>query len=182
MWHCISLRWPFQSFHCKNFLLCLLLFYFKFQLITSVSRAVYFGVLNVLIYYLGYTVKLLNFFSQFFPTAWTDELFILTGIMKLDLVYLLNVASLIYRVVKLDKHPTLRGDLDLWLSPNQYGTRRNDSFILPFPRTEAIRSNFNYQFIQIWNSVPMEIKKQSSLSRFKNKYKEFFFHNFDFVL
>ena len=116
-----------------------------FQLITSVFGGGVFRCsqrANILLRLQRKIIKFL--FSQFFPTALTDELFNLTGIMKLDLVYLFKVASLMYKVVKLNKYPTLRGDLDLRFPPHLYNTRRNDSFILPFFRTEAIRSNFNY--------------------------------------
>ena len=105
--------------------------------------------------------KIIKFlFSQFFPIAPNDELFNLTSILKLDLVYLLKIASLMNKVVKLNKPPTLRKDFNLRLPPHLYNTSRNDSFIFPFPGTEATRSNFNYQFTQIWNPVPIEIKTE----------------------
>ena len=52
-------------------------------------------------------------FSRFFNAELTDHLFNVTGILRLDHVYLLKAATLMYKVIKLNKYPTLRDDLEL---------------------------------------------------------------------
>ena len=112
-------------------------------------------------------------FSKFFNFPATEDLFGLVNILKLNQVYLLKVAILMYKVIKWNKYPTLRDDLKLQHPSHEYGTRCNDFYVLPFPRTEAIRISFRYQFIKIWNTIPLDIKNLPSLNKFKTAYKHY---------
>jgi hypothetical protein len=63
------------------------------------------------------------------------------------------------------------------ISPQQpnhaYCTRRTDDFLLPFPLVENVRMNFKYQFLNIWNQIPTEIKASTSHCVFKRKYTNY---------
>ena len=79
-----------------------------------------------------------------------------------------------FKVIKLNKFPILFDCLDLRHPPQQYEARNNESF----PRTESIRANFLYQFINIWNSIPIHITNQPSLSKFKAEYTQHLLSNY----
>ena len=48
-----------------------------------------------------------------------------------------------------------------------YETRSRNLLIPPFPRVDAIRINFEYQFCRVWNEIPDNIKEAKSASLFK---------------
>ena len=43
---------------------------------------------------------------------------------------------------------------------HNYNTRNNTDMLLPYPRVEAIRMNFRYQFVKVWRRIPEYIKCQ----------------------
>ena len=57
--------------------------------------------------------------------------------------------------------------IDINYRQHNYSTRNSDEIALPFPRVDAIKFNYEYQFIQIWNSLPARIKQAPSLKTFK---------------
>ena len=116
-------------------------------------------------------------FSKFFNAESTDHLFTLAGILRLDHVYLLKAATLMYKVVKLNKYPTLINDLDLRFNTHHHETRFNEMYRLPFPRTDAIRISFKYQLIKIWNSIPSDITSEQTVNGFKKRYTEHLLSN-----
>ena len=156
-------------------------YYAYFYSITSYNICIWGGVLTCtqrasgLIRLQRKIVKCL--FSRFFNAESTDHLFNLTGILRLNHVYLLKAATLMYKVIKLNKYPTLRDDLELRYNTHHHGTRFNDTYRLPFPRTETIRFSFKYQLIKIWNSIPSDITDEQSLTRFKKRFTEHLLSN-----
>ena len=46
-------------------------------------------------------------------------------------------------------------------------TRSSGSLLTPFPRVEAIRMSYKYQFVQIWNEIPSTIRESRSLKLFR---------------
>ena len=79
----------------------------------------------------------MQLFSKYLNFPATEHLFGPVDILRLDQVYLLKVDILIFKVIKWNKYPTLRADLNLQFPSHEYGTRRNVFYILLFPRTEA---------------------------------------------
>ena len=95
-------------------------------------------------------------------------------ILKLIDVYKFYVSLYMYKILKLDLHPTLSNDLNLRINEHMYGTRNRENFVHQFPRTENIRINYEYMFPKIWNSIPSNIKDATSLSVFKKRLKQYF--------
>ena len=58
---------------------------------------------------------------------------------------------------------------------HHHNTRRKNDFAIPKPKTEQLKRTFQYSGIQIWNSLPIDIKNSDSLQGFKSKYFKFYF-------
>ena len=78
-----------------------------------------------------------------------------------------------FKVIKLHECPELQRVLNLEYPAHGYQTRVTN-FVLPFPRVEAIRYNFQYQFLDIYNEIPERIKNVERLARFRNDLFEYF--------
>ena len=78
--------------------------------------------------------------------------------IKIDQIYQLDVGSYMYSILKQRKYPMLRPCLCISYPSHKYLARRNNEMLLPFPRVEAIRMNFKYQFVKVWLEVPEYIK------------------------
>ena len=109
-----------------------------------------------------------NLFLKFYPDA--RDIFRETDILRIEDVYRLRVGLFMYRVVVLDEIQSLRNNLHLVQPTHSYGTRNSNNLELPFPRVEAIRMNFRYQFVNIWNSIPTEIKASPTSKAFKKAF------------
>ena len=117
-----------------------------------------------------------NLFSKFFPS--TRCLFKKIKILKLPDVYRLKVNVFMYRMLKLDEFPSIRRNLRLEYATLSYGTRYAGNLIPPFPRVEAIRINFQYQFINVWNSTPLAIKALPNFRSFKRALIDFYLNSY----
>lgn len=107
-----------------------------------------------------------NLFSKFF----NDNICIFkaNSILKLIDIYKMRVAVYIFKVLKLGSYPELFNDLNFRTNNHLYNTRNIDNLLLPFPRVENIRINYNYMFPHIWNEIPNHIKELGNL-RIKKK-------------
>ena len=61
-------------------------------------------------------------------------------------------------ILKHNKYPTLRSFLYVSYPSHNYHTRNNNDMLLPYPRVEAIRMNFRYQFVKVWRGNPEYVK------------------------
>ena len=113
-----------------------------------------------------------NLFCSFYPNA--DCIFKVTKILKIADIYRMNAASYMYSVLKHGKYPTLRSTLDVSYPNHEYSTRGRNDLILPFPRIEAVRMNFKYQFIKVWSELPENIKSQRTSRSFKRVLMEYY--------
>ena len=100
------------------------------------------------------------------------------GLLKITEIYKLRAATYMYRVLKLNEIPELRRVLQLQLPDHNHDTRNSDMLVPPFPRIEALRMNFQHQFINIWNEIPIIIKEKPSLSSFKYSLKHHFINQY----
>ena len=114
-----------------------------------------------------------NLFKKFYPD---DEscLFKQMSLLKLKDIYRLRVCVYVYRVIKLNQFPSLQGALDLREQSHSYATRVTEQFVVSFPRVEAVRMSFKYQFVKIWNTLPNYIKTLESLKTFKAATRDLF--------
>ena len=117
-----------------------------------------------------------NLFSQFCPNyTSTSEIYFSFSLLKLCDIYNLRVAATMYDILKNNKYPEFLNHFLALNIEHDYLTR-NQNLTLPFPRVDAIRYNFVYQFVKIWNCVPKDIKNSCSLKIFKTEYSTFILH------
>ena len=90
-----------------------------------------------------------NLFKNFTPNNASP--FIEHRILKLEDVHRLFVAMYMYKMLYMNLHQDLLAALDLRPIAHEHNTRSQDPYSLPYPRVDAIRYSFRYQFIKIWN-------------------------------
>ena len=107
----------------------------------------------------------LNLFSRFH----TDGrcIFKAEKILKVLDVYRLRVAMYMYKMINMGMYPGLMRSLELNHVPHDYNTRSSSDPRLPFPRVEAVRMSFGYQFVRVWNEIPQAIRSSPSSKIFK---------------
>ena len=95
-------------------------------------------------------------------------------LLKLKDIHKLYVGVYMFKVIKLNKCPTLQVNLDLKYPQHDYFTRTYDNPIVSFPRVTSLRINFKYQCSKIWNDIPENIKpiikRPSGLEKARPKY------------
>ena len=116
-----------------------------------------------------------NLFGKFYSNS--NCLFRDARILKLPDIYILKVGIYMFRIMVLSEYPILRSHLELEF-PHDHFTRYHNEPRLPLPRVQAIRINFQYQFISIWNCLPDDIKNSDSLRIFKQRLIEHLFQNY----
>ena len=116
------------------------------------------------------TVK--NLFSKFYSQNLCT--FKAANVLKLEDIYKYKTAVLMFRILKLDHFPSIRSKINLTQPDHNYPTRASHLFNEPFPRVLAIRMNFQYQIISIWNNLPNRIKNIERIGSFKRALKNYF--------
>ena len=106
-------------------------------------------------------------FSKYHPNA--SCIFKSANLLKLVDIHKLYASIYMYKVIKLNKCGAVGNNLDLRRPNHQYATRNRNRLLTPFVRVNAIKFNFQYQFTNVWNAVPDEIKSPRSLNLFKKK-------------
>ena len=91
------------------------------------------------------------------------------GLLKLVDAYKLRAATYMYRILNHGELQKLKEQLCLQYTEHGHATRsrQREYLVVPFPRVEAIRINFGYQFVNIWNSIPSHLKSSPNLKTFK---------------
>ena len=113
-----------------------------------------------------------NLFSRHFHGS--DCIFKCARILKFTDVYRLLVSLYMYKILKCDMYPSIKNSLQLTEVGHSYSTRFNTGYVTPFVRVETLRMNYKYQFINIWNNIPLYIKTKPSISSFKNALTDYF--------
>ena len=119
-----------------------------------------------------------NLFSRFYPTLSSNELYCKLYLLKLPDIYKIRLATLMYKMLKLNRFPELLTFINLSLGTQNYPTRQSQYYLLPFPRVNCIRESFMYQIISIWNELDPEIKNLETLSSFKNACYQFYINKY----
>ena len=119
-----------------------------------------------------------NLFSRFFPTS--PCLFQTLKILKFREAYKLRAATYVYRVLNREEFPCLREQLELRYPDHDHNTRstENEDLVVPFPRVEAVKLNFEYQFPNTWNEIPRDLKNVSSLKILKKALTEHYVNSY----
>ena len=117
-----------------------------------------------------------NLFSTYYPSS--PNLFKEAGLLKLYDVYKLRVATYMFRIMQLEELPAIRNNLFLRTADHEHNTRYANNFILPVPNVLAIKINFQYQFVDVWNNIPADIENSNTVKTFKNKLIQYYLNNY----
>ena len=79
-----------------------------------------------------------------------------------------------YKLLKMQRNEHVAKLVKIEMPTHGDPTSSGSRLILPFPRVESIKFNFEYQFINNWNSIPLEIAESSSLRVFKKRLFNYF--------
>ena len=113
-----------------------------------------------------------NLFAELCPP--NTNIFKHLKLLTLNDIHRLYAAMQMFKVVRLNQCPTVQMNLNLTYPEHNHDTRSRHNAILPFPRVEAIRSNYVYQCIQVWNTIPEPIRNKTSISVFKRSLMKYF--------
>ena len=79
-----------------------------------------------------------------------------------------------YNILNLGLYPSLRAAVDLEPMDHGYHTRGANLIRGPFPRVDATKVNFKYNFVKVWNEIPANLKEAPSVASFKEMLREHF--------
>ena len=95
-------------------------------------------------------------------------------LLKLPDIYRSQACIHMYKAINLDTNESVAETLALQTANHQYETKTRNLLRPPFPRVDAIRLNYHYQFQNIWNEIPDTIKESRTLKSFKRNLNECF--------
>ena len=75
-----------------------------------------------------------------------------------------------FKLLILNRNPFLDNNIDINYRHHDYNTRNRNLLVTPFPRVDAVKYNFQFQFVDIWNQVPDVIKQSTSIRIFKRRF------------
>ena len=79
-----------------------------------------------------------------------------------------------FKVCKNAEVSYLRNSITAVTPAHRYETRSRSNLVLPFPRVEAVRVGYQYQFIKVWNGIPASLRQIDDLKSFKREITEHF--------
>ena len=97
-------------------------------------------------------------------------------LLKLGDIHKLYVAIHMFKLVKLESNETLDASVQREYPEHAHNTRNRNNMITPFPRVDAIKVNYKYQFKTIWNEIPSTLSEDCSLGTFKRKVIEHYIY------
>ena len=108
-----------------------------------------------------------NLFGNYFPSE--ACLFKELKLLKVLDIHRFYASIYMFKILKLNECPTVNEDISFVYPEHTYLTRNRNNFIPPFPRVNAIRRNFEFQFLEIWNELPDSVTNSNSLNIFKKR-------------
>ena len=90
-----------------------------------------------------------------------------------------------YRIIRENSNSFISDAVPIAYPQHYHNTRNRNLIVTPFPRVDAIRFNFQYQFISVWNEIPTNIQEAGSLRSFKFLLRESFlrkYWNTEFII
>ena len=118
-------------------------------------------------------VKLVcTLFGKFFPAG--TNIFKELGILNLHDIHNLYASLHMFKIVTLNENDDVKNIINIEQSNHRYPTSSVGQLRVPFPRVDSIKFNFEYQFITIWNSLPIDIRQSNSISIFKKSLTQYY--------
>ena len=103
-----------------------------------------------------------------------SDIFKYFNLLKLDDIYKYFVGIHMYELVRLRDNPSLLECIEIEYRNHSYETRGRNFALIPRPRLEVEKINFKYNFIKIWNEIPVSIANSDSIESFKYSLKIYF--------
>ena len=101
----------------------------------------------------------------------SDNMYKMIGILKVADLYRFSLMKLIYKIFIHGHVPFLFEELSALIPSHDHQTRGRDMLRVPWP-TLVNKCNFLYQGVQLWNSLPDDVKHASSLNLAKQRYRD----------
>ena len=117
-----------------------------------------------------------NLFSRF--CCRDSNLYKSMNMLKITDIHRFYCALYMFRLIKSNSCPTLNDCVNISYPSHEHDTRGRNRLVLPFPRVEATRINYEYQLTNIWNEVPEVIKNEDSAKKFKRLLKDFYISHY----
>ena len=113
-----------------------------------------------------------NLFGIFFPLCSTLELYKRLNILRAREIYKMRVTVIIYKTLNYGYFPEIRP----FLCNNDatYSVRNFNDLRVPYPRVDAVKLNFLYTGLSVWNSLPLTIREAPNVVKFKNDLRIYF--------
>ena len=112
-----------------------------------------------------------NLFKKFFHVTC---LYKHLSLLKIRDIYRLYCALHMYKIISDNSNPFIRDAIPIASPTHLYSTRNRNRFLTPFPRVDAVRFNFQYQFLTIWNEIPTRIHEARNLKIFRRQLTSYF--------
>ena len=120
-----------------------------------------------------------NLFGNKVQWSHTADLYDSLKILKVANIYKLELGKLVFKVLYMNRYPSLASAIsDLSWSHN-YNTRKINMYQLPFARVEVDRASTLFAAVNFWNSLPIQIKSCKSLQSFSFNLKKYLLLNFN---
>ena len=98
-------------------------------------------------------------------------------LLELPGIHCLYAGLYMYKVVHSICDASLSNRIKLQFPDHNFNTRGNGLYNLKFPRVNAIGRNLEFQFVEIWNSLPVAIKNAHSVKMLRRSLTRYFLHN-----
>ena len=114
---------------------------------------------------------ILTLFQKHYTCNSLNELYQVTSILKIKEIFKLKAGIFMHQMVHDNLHVKLYHSISIDDHTSR-DTRGNDNLSIRtiFPRVNAIKYSFQYQFCKIWNDIPIEIKTINNFKKFKKLY------------
>ena len=116
-----------------------------------------------------------NLFKSYSPTECP---FKKNKLLKLPEIYKFYAGVHMFKILALGENNTVSDTLAMETAAHDYNTRTRNNLRTPFPRVDAIKRSYKYQFIGIWNDIPQCAKNCDSLKSFKRVLSNYFLETY----
>ena len=114
-----------------------------------------------------------NLFSQKLLSVNTMDLFYKLNILKVRELFQYELGISMYKAIYLGYYDPLTESLRDLNWSHHYNTRKINSYRVPNVKTSANTRHLIFKGVQLWNSLPFELRTSRSLYTFKNKFKNY---------
>ena len=100
------------------------------------------------------------------------------ALLQVTDLYKLKAILAVYEVLNNGALSFLYDNLQQQLQNHVYNTRNSQNFRLPFPRSRAIKLNFMYKAILLWNNLPFELRCSPHSKQLNKALKKYYLDSY----